>query len=200
VGVDGEGRGAHRDKDEFHGDSCIVGGYTEGTPQGAMLFRHCPGSACDLAHSGCARRRRDPTGWVASNRREAHLDEMRVEGPMSTTEPRPPQRPRPKHLMDPANPQRPVASRPGMSLTTVQMWVMSVLAVSTLLHMSLAVLLGAFYVDSDRLDAQIGLLVIAGLFGVFAVAAGAAIHRKRILSWWLLLGWIPAVAGAFYLF
>lgn len=120
---------------------------------------------------------------------------------MTSTDPqsRPP-RPRPKHLMDPANPQRPMSPRPGMSLTTVQMWVLSVLAVSTLLHMSLAVLLAALYVGDDRPDAQIGLVVIAGLFGVFAVAAGAAIHRKKILSWWLLLGWVPSIAGAVYLF
>jgi hypothetical protein len=33
-----------------------------------------------------------------------------------------------------------------------------------------------------------------------AVVAGLAIHRKRLLSWWVLLGWLPAVVGAYLLF
>ena len=105
-----------------------------------------------------------------------------------------------KHLIDPSNPQPRPSARRGMSLTTVQMWVASVLVVSTMLHMSVGVVGTAFYVDDDRLDAQIGLLVVAGLFGVGAVVAGAAIHRKPLLSWWLMLGWLPALTGAYFLF
>ena len=101
--------------------------------------------------------------------------------------------------MDPANP-RPRPGRPGPSLTHVQMWVLSVLAVSTLLHFAAGLVLAAFYVDDDRTDAQVGLLVLAGIFGVISVAAGAAIHRKPLVSWWLLLGWIPALVGAYFLF
>ena len=112
----------------------------------------------------------------------------------------PPPRRRRKHLIDPSNPQPRPSARRGMSLTTVQMWVASVLVVSTMLHMSVGVVGTAFYVDDDRLDAQIGLLVVAGLFGVSAVVAGAAIHRKPLLSWWLMLGWLPALTGAYFLF
>ena len=111
-----------------------------------------------------------------------------------------PARPRPKHLMDPANPRPRATSRPGMSLTHVQMWVLSVLAVSTILHFAAGLVLAAFYVDDDRLDAQIGLLVLAGVFGVLAVLVGAAIHRKPLLTWWLLLGPLPALVGAYFLF
>jgi hypothetical protein len=111
-----------------------------------------------------------------------------------------PPRPRPKHLMDPANPRPRPGTRPGMSLTHVQMWVMSVLAVSTMLHFAAGLVLAAFYVDDDRTDAQIGLLVLAGVFGVLSVLAGAAIHRKRLVSWWLVLGPVPAVVGAYFLF
>ncbi len=102
--------------------------------------------------------------------------------------------------MDPANPRPLPSARPGMSITHVQMWVMSVLAVSTMLHFAGGLVLAAFYVEEDRLDAQIGLLVLAGAFGVLSVAAGAAIHRKRLPSWWLLLGCLPALAGAYFLF
>jgi hypothetical protein len=87
-----------------------------------------------------------------------------------------------------------------MSLTHVQMWVFSVLAVSTMLHFAAGLVLAAFYVDDDRTDAQVGLLILAGIFGVISVAAGAAIHRKRLISPWLLLGWIPALVGAYFLF
>jgi hypothetical protein len=87
-----------------------------------------------------------------------------------------------------------------MSLTTVQMWVLSVLAVSTMLHFAGGLVLAAFYVDDDRTDAQIGLLVLAGIFGVLSLAVGFLIHRKPPISWWLALGPLPAVVGAYFLF
>ena len=101
-----------------------------------------------------------------------------------------------KHLIDPTNPRPP--QRYSTSLSTVQTWVLSTLAVATILHMSVGLVFAAAYVDDDRPDARIGLLVIAGLFGVVSIAAGLAIHRRRILSWWLLLGWIPALVGAYF--
>jgi hypothetical protein len=87
-----------------------------------------------------------------------------------------------------------------MSLTHVQMWVLSVLVVSTMLHFAGGLVLAAFYVDDDRTDAQIGLLVLAGVFGVLSVIAGALIHRKRLFGWWLGLGFLPAIVGAYFLF
>lgn len=102
--------------------------------------------------------------------------------------------------MDPANPRRPPSPRPGMSLTHVQMWVLSVLVVSTMLHFAAGLVLAAFYVDDGRTDAQVGLLVLAGIFGILSVLAGAAIHRKRLVSWWLVLGCVPALVGAYFLF
>lgn len=101
--------------------------------------------------------------------------------------------------MDPANPRQP-QHRPsgGMTLTSVQMWVASTLAVSTLLHFSLGLVLAAYYVDP--LDSQVGLLVIAGITGVLAVFSGLAIHQRRLVSPWLLLGWLPALVGAYLIF
>ena len=109
-----------------------------------------------------------------------------------------PARKRPKHLMDPANPRPPAYHGRGMSLTHVQMWVMSVLAVTTALHFSGGLVLAAFF--KDGLVAQVGLLVIAGLFGVLSVLAARAIHRKPLLSWWLVIGWVPTVVGGYFLF
>lgn len=101
-----------------------------------------------------------------------------------------------KHLIDPNAPQpvRDVA-REQRSLSRVQRWVMSTLAVSTILHMSLALIIFAMLNDDAPLSSQIGLNVIAGAFGVIAVAAGLGIHGKRILSPWLLLGVIPGIVG-----
>lgn len=104
---------------------------------------------------------------------------------------------RPKHLMDPNN-LRPSVRKDSMQLSHVQQWVMSVLAVTTVLHLSLGLVLAAAVVEDDRLDAKIGLLVIAGLFGLLAVAAGLAIHQKRLVTPWLLLGAIPALVGAWF--
>ena len=103
-----------------------------------------------------------------------------------------------RHLMDPANP-RP-ASPGGMSLTQVQKWVMSSLAVTTILHLVVGLVVAAAVVDDDRLDARIGLLIIAGAFGVLSVAAAFAIHQKSLLTPWLALGAIPALIGIVFVF
>jgi hypothetical protein len=82
-----------------------------------------------------------------------------------------------------------------MSLTTVQQWVLSILAVTTILHLSAGLVAAAVFSPDSRPDAQIGLSVLAGVTGVVAVAAGLAIHRRNPLSWWLLLGLLPIPVG-----
>lgn len=106
-----------------------------------------------------------------------------------------------RHLMDLDAP-RTVRSTDAedRSLTKVQRWVMSTLAVSTLLHMSGAAILAAMYVDNPSASAHVGLSVIAGAFGVMAVAAGLGIHGRRVLSPWLLLGLAPIPVGLFLTF
>ena len=85
-----------------------------------------------------------------------------------------------------------------MTITSVQQWVMSVLAVTTILHLSAGLMIAAMFADEDRLDARIGLSVLAGFAAVGAVAAGRGIHGKSPLSWWLLLG-IPVALLGLYL-
>lgn len=110
---------------------------------------------------------------------------------MSNTTPRPR-----KHLMVPGQPPR--RRQDSMSLTHVQRWVMSTLAVSTILHLAAGLVIAAMYVST--LDAQIGLLVIAGAFGVISVAVGLMIHQRTPLSPWLALGVLPTVVGYFLVF
>ena len=103
---------------------------------------------------------------------------------------------RAKHLMDPNNP-RPSVRQGAMDVSHVQKWVMSTLAVTTILHLSFGIIIAAALVEEGRLDAKIGLLVISGVFGVLSVLTGLAIHQKPLITAWLLLGPIPAVVGAF---
>ncbi len=99
-----------------------------------------------------------------------------------------------KHLLDPANPSpRP---RNDEGLTRVQQWVMSVLVVTTISHLVVGLILAGVFIDESRPEARIGLIVIAGIFGMGAVAAGLAIHKKHPVSPWLLLGTVPSLVGA----
>ena len=98
--------------------------------------------------------------------------------------------------MDPDAP-RPVrnSARDQQSLTRVQRWVMSTLAVTTILHLAGGLVLGAMFLDDPRQGAQVGLNLIAAAFGVIAVIAFRAIHGKSILSAWLALGLVPGAIG-----
>ena len=103
-----------------------------------------------------------------------------------------------RHLMDPNNP-RPQQSRGGMSMTTVQKWVMSVLAVTTIGHFSAGLVLAAVFLDARGVGAQVALDLIAGLVGVLGVAAAFLIHGKRPFSPWLVAGLIPAAVGLYFI-
>ena len=104
--------------------------------------------------------------------------------------------PRRKHLMDP-NAPRPVrdADRAERSLTSVQRWVMSALALTTILHLCAGLILAAMFLDDPRPGARVGLNLIAAAFGLMAVAGFRGIHGKPILSPWLALGLLPGVVG-----
>jgi len=105
--------------------------------------------------------------------------------------------------MDPDNPRREVVSNTGsgtLALEPVQKWVLSVLAATTIAHLSVGLVIAAMYVDDHRTDARIGLNVVAAAFGVLAVMAFRAIHQKSLLSVWLLLGLVPGVIGLWLTF
>lgn len=113
------------------------------------------------------------------------------------TQPAQPTRRR-RHLMDPNNP-RPQQVRGGMSMSTVQKWVMSVLAVTTIGHFSAGLVIAAVFLDARGVGAQVALDLIAGLVGVLGVAAAFMIHGKRPLTPWLLAGLLPAAVGLYYI-
>jgi hypothetical protein len=102
---------------------------------------------------------------------------------------------RASHLMDPSQPRKPTSPEDLARLARVQKWVLSVLAVTTIGHLALGLVLAALLITEDSRGSQIGLCVIAGVTGMVAVAAGFAIHQKSPLNPWLLLGLAPGVAG-----
>jgi len=87
-----------------------------------------------------------------------------------------------------------------MSLSQVQKWVMSVLAVTTVEHLSAGLVLAAYFISTDRPGARIGLLVIAGIIGMLAVAGGFLIHGRRPLTPWLLAGLVPTLVGVWFMY
>lgn len=99
---------------------------------------------------------------------------------------------RPRHLMDPANPVRPVDDA---SLTRVQQWVISVLVVTTAAHMAVGLVVASWAIPAHLVAYRVVLDVIAGCFGMLGVAGGLAVHRKRPLSPWLLAGLLPTAVG-----
>lgn len=110
-----------------------------------------------------------------------------------------PSPPRRRHLIDPSSPPRPTA-RPSMSITQVQRWVLSALAVTTILHLCVGLVLAAVFLDEGDVTGRVGLNVIAGLIGVGAVAAARAIHQKPILSPWLGVGLAVTAVGLWVTF
>ena len=119
-----------------------------------------------------------------------------------TPTPEKPAKKRPRHLMDPDNPRREVksAATGSMHLEPVQKWVLSILAATTIAHLAAGLVIAAMYVDDNRTDAQIGLNILAGAFGVITVVVFRTIHQMKMLSPWLLLGLIPTVGGLWLTF
>lgn len=101
------------------------------------------------------------------------------------------------HLLDLNAPRRVVKDpeKDARDLARVQRWVMSTLAVTTILHLVVGLVVAAVMLDDSPTSSKVGLTVIAGIFGAFAVAAGRAIHGKPVLSPWLLLGVVPTAIG-----
>jgi hypothetical protein len=85
-----------------------------------------------------------------------------------------------------------------MHVERVQRWVLSslLLTVATLFASGVAI----SAVTSDRADARSGLLVIAGVVGLVAMAGVRAINEKSIATPWLLAGLLPAAVGWYFVF
>jgi hypothetical protein len=85
-----------------------------------------------------------------------------------------------------------------MPVTVVQQWIVSVLAFTVIEHFAAGLAVAAVFADEQ--DARVGLNVLAGVTGCVAVGAFRALRAKPILSWWLLLGPLPGLIGAWITF
>lgn len=85
-------------------------------------------------------------------------------------------------------------------LDTVRRWVLSILLVSTILHLAAGIALIPVLRDDIALAGHLVLLTISACVGVIAVGVGLVIHRRSPVSGWLLLGLLPAVVAAWVRF
>jgi hypothetical protein len=95
-------------------------------------------------------------------------------------------------------PGQPRVVRESMSIGTVQKWVLSVLAATTVMHLA-----GGFVLAATTLDTtgkQIAMLGIATAFGLIAILSALLIHQTRLLSPWLLIGLLPTAVGVYFIF
>jgi hypothetical protein len=83
-----------------------------------------------------------------------------------------------------------------MQIERVQKWVMTALMMTTavIFASGLSLLAG----QADRPGAKPGLLTIAAIVGIIAVAAARVIHQKSVLTPLLLLGVIPAAVLGYF--
>lgn len=112
-------------------------------------------------------------------------------GPVNQTPPT--GNPRRRHLMDPNAPRKAPDPRDVERLQRVQRRVVSVLIVTTILHLSAGFVIAADHVDTSRTDARVGLNVIAAAFLVGGIAATLVINGRSWKSPWLLVGLVPLV-------
>ena len=111
---------------------------------------------------------------------------------------RPPRKQR--HLIDFDAPPRPRdTAKEAASLERVKRSVMSVLVVTTIAHLAVGLVIAAVMMDDPQPGARVGLCVIAGAFGVIAVALARVIHGRKPVSPWLLVGVLPTVVGIWLL-
>jgi hypothetical protein len=101
-----------------------------------------------------------------------------------------------KHLMVPGAP-RPAPRPNAMSTEQVQKWVVTVLVVVVVGHLAEALVIFALMAPQDHPASRIGLLIIAGVVGLLGAGGVRAVHRRRPLSTWLLLGLLPAASGVY---
>lgn len=101
-----------------------------------------------------------------------------------------------KHLMDPNAPRevRNVGEEKA-KLSHVQQWVMSVLVITTAIHLVAGLIIAALTLSDPAPGAQVGLIVISAILWLLSLIGARLIHRKSVLSWWLLFGFLPLVVG-----
>jgi hypothetical protein len=100
--------------------------------------------------------------------------------------------------MDPHAPRKIPSAEDHARLQRVQRRVVSVLVITTVLHLVAGFVIAAEHVDDDRIDAKVALNVIAAAFMVGGIAGTLAINGRKLVSPWLLLGLVPGILGIWW--
>lgn len=103
-----------------------------------------------------------------------------------------------RHLMDPNAPRTAPDPKDHERLARVQRRVVTVLVVTTLLHLAVGFVLAASHVSPDRSDARIALNVIGSAFMVGGILAALMVNNRSWKSPWLLLGLVPGIVGIWW--
>lgn len=99
--------------------------------------------------------------------------------------------------MDPNAPRKAPDPEAVKRLQTVQRRVISALVITTVLHMSAGLIIAADHVG-DRLDAQLGLNLIAAAFNIGGIACTLVLNGRSAKSWLLALGIVPSIFGIWW--
>lgn len=100
--------------------------------------------------------------------------------------------------MEPGAPRRVADPKDLERLHRVQRRVISVLIITTLIHLTVGLVLAADAVPDDRRDAQVSLILLGAAFYVVGIAAVRAINRRPLLTWWMLTALVPVAAGLWW--
>ena len=87
-----------------------------------------------------------------------------------------------------------------MDITTVQRWILAGMLGSFGLSLAASLSYSAILMmDRDKVGNSWGLWAMGVIVGLLVMGGTRLIHERSPLSWWLLLGLVPAVPGAYFL-
>lgn len=87
-----------------------------------------------------------------------------------------------------------------MDIETVKRWVVAVMAIHIGGSPTLALAFYSPHLAETRRSSGIGLWVMCGVIGLVTVGGVLLIHRKSLLSPWMILGILPMGISGYYLF
>lgn len=94
----------------------------------------------------------------------------------------------------------PRSKRRGMDIETVQRWVAAVVLIHVGGSPALALAAFAPHMENTEHSSGIGLWVMSGAVGLATTVGVLLIHQRSLLSPWLIIGVLPMIVSAFYVF
>ena len=100
--------------------------------------------------------------------------------------------------MDPNAPRKAPEPRDFERLKRVQRRVVSVLVLTTVLHLAVGLVVAADHAPTDRTDARLALNLIAIVFMVGGIGATLVLNDRSWKSPWLLVGFVLGAVGIWW--